>query len=109
MSAVTSLVDMMAMPVPVWIVFAAIIGFYAVQHVTVTRRVQSHARILSHLDRWANSVEVRLDVVGQELGHAPAPRRDASATVRRKPKNGHGLSNDQVQELISRLVGARAA
>jgi hypothetical protein len=99
----------MTMPVPAWIVFVAIVGLYAVQHVTVARRVDSHARILAHMDRWANSVEVRLDVVGQALGHAPAQRHEPSPKQRQNPKEFRNLSNDQVRALISRIVGTRAA
>lgn len=109
MSAVLSLVHVMTMPVPAWIVFVAIIGIYAVLHVTITRRVESHARVLSHMDRWANSVEVRLDVVGQALGHAPAPRRTAERPTRQPRKDERGLTNEQVTALIQRIVGTRAA
>lgn len=112
MSAVTSLVHVMTMPVPAWIVFVAIIGLYVVQHVTITRRVESHARSLGHLDRWANSVETRLDVVGQALGHAPAPRRPAArpaAAANRPRKDPRGMTGEQVTALIERIVGTRAA
>ncbi len=108
-SAFTSLANLLAMPVPAWIVFIAIIGLYAVQHATVTRRVESHARILTHLDRWANSVEVRLDEVGQALGHAPLARRVQPPAARHAQRDFGSLTNEQVKALIGRLVGTRAA
>ena len=71
MSALTPLADLLGMPVPAWIVVLGLAGLYAIQHVTVARRVERHVRMLSHLDRWANSVESRLDELGQGL---PLPR-----------------------------------
>jgi hypothetical protein len=109
MFVVTSLADLLAMPVPAWIFFVALGGLYAIQHITLTRRVHSHARILSHQDRWANSVEMRLDEVGQAMGHAPLARRIPSEPAQRTNKDFRSLSNEQVRALIGRLVGARAA
>lgn len=109
MSALTPLADLLAMPVPAWIVVLAIAGFYAIQHVTVARRIERHARMLSHLDRWANSVESRLDEVGQGLPLPRAGGEAVHASRRQRRKDFRSLSNAQFQALIARLVGARAA
>ena len=107
MSVIIAVVSLFAMPVPAWIVLFAIVGLYVVQYATVTRRVESHARTLGHLDRWANSVEARLDVVGEALGHAPAQRPAKSANRPRKEQRS--MTSEQVSALIERIVGSRAA
>jgi hypothetical protein len=112
MSPLTALSDVLTMPVPAWIALVAIGGLYAVQHLTVARRIDSHARILGHLDRWANSVELRLEELGQGMDSLPAaPRRAGRPPVSaRKHRADFGnLSNEQVRALISRLIGTRAA
>jgi hypothetical protein len=102
MSVIIAAVSLFAMPVPAWIVLVAIVGLYVVQYVTITRRVESHARCLGHLDRWANSVEARLDVVGQALGHAPGERLAKPANRPRKDKRS--MTSDQVTALLERIV-----
>lgn len=122
MSAVTSLSSLLAMPVPAWIVLMAIAGFYAVQHLTVVRRLQSHARSIGHMDRWANTVEARLEDLAIETGFetgfevAPPPppfkqrRLPAPANDRpRHPVDIRNMSDRQVRALLTRLVGERAA
>ena len=109
MSALTPLVELLGMPVPAWITVLAIAGLYAIQHVTMTRRIDRHSRILSHLDRWANSVESRLDDLGQGL---PQPRAGGEANLasrRQRRRDFSSLSNAQFQALLARLIGARAA
>ena len=118
MSAVTSLSSLLAMPVPAWIVLMAIAGFYAVQHLTVVRRLQSHARSIGHMDRWANTVEARLEDLAIETGFETAPppppfkqrRLPAPANDRpRHPVDIRSMSDRQVRALLTRLVGERAA
>ena len=112
MSLIASLTELMTMPVPGWVALLAIAGLYIVQQVTVARRIDSHARILGHLDRWANSVEARLEALGQGMEQAPPPaRRQArpQPARRERPSDPRSLSPDQVRDLISRLVGERAA
>ena len=122
MSAIAALASLLAMPVPAWIAFAAIAGLYAVQHVTVVRRLDSHARSLGHMDRWANLVEARLEDLALETGLAPPPPPpppSPSKAQRRLPPPAHerrprpasigNMSDRQVRDLLSRLVGERAA
>ena len=112
MSLITSLAEFMTMPVPAWVALLAIAGLYTVQQVTVARRINSHARILGHMDRWANSVEARLEALGQGMEQAPSPaRRPARPQPKghERPINSRSLSPDQVRDLISRLVDTRAA
>lgn len=119
MSAVTSLASLLAMPVPAWIAVFAIAGLYAVQHVTVVRRLNSHARSLGHMDRWANSVEARLEDLAIETGLETAPppppvrnrKLPAAANDRQRqpPVDIRTMSDRQVRALLSRLVGEKAA
>jgi hypothetical protein len=118
MSAVTSLVSLLAMPVPAWIALIAIAGLYAVNHVTLVRRLNSHARSLGHMDRWADSVEARLEELAIETGLETAPppppvkhrKLPAPANDRpRQPVDIRTMSDRQVRALLSRLVGERAA
>jgi hypothetical protein len=117
MSAVTSLASLLAIPVPAWIVFLAIAGLYAVLHVTVVRRLNSHARSLGHMDRWADTVESRLEDLALETGIETAPpppvkqrRLPPPANDRhRQPVDIRNMSDRQVRALLSRLVGERAA
>jgi hypothetical protein len=120
MSAVTSLASLLAMPVPAWIALLAIAGLYAVQHMTVVRRLNSHARSLGHMDRWADSVEARLEdlalATGLETAPPPPPpvakqrRLPPPANDRhRPPVDIRNMSDRQVRALLSRLVGERAA
>jgi hypothetical protein len=112
MSLITSLAELMTMPVPAWVALLAIAGLYTVQQVTVARRIDSHARILGHMDRWANSVEARLEALGQGMEQAPPPARRPARPQpkgRERPTSSRSLSPDQVRDLISRLVDTRAA
>jgi hypothetical protein len=109
MSALTPLADLLGMPVPAWIVVLGLAGLYAIQHVTVARRVERHVRMLSHLDRWANSVESRLDELGQGLPLPRAVGEGYQAARRQRRGDVRSLSNEQFRALIARLVGARAA
>lgn len=118
MSAVTSLASLLAFPVPAWILLTAIAGLYAVLHVTVVRRINSHARSLGHMDRWADTVETRLEELALETGLEAAPppppvrqrRLPPPANDRfRQPVNIRDMSDRQVRALLSRLVGERAA
>ena len=118
MSAVTSLASLLAMPVPAWIALIGIAGLYAVQHVTVVRRLNSHSRSIGHMDRWANIVEARLEDLAIETGLDTAPppppprpsRLPAPANDRqRQPVDIRNMSDRQVRALLTRLVGERAA
>ena len=109
MSALTPLADLLGMPVPAWIVVLGLAGLYAIQHVTGARRVERHVRMLSHLDRWANSVESRLDELGQGLPLPRAVGEGYQAARRQRSGDVRSLSNEQFRALIARLVGARAA
>jgi hypothetical protein len=116
MSAVTSLASLLAMPVPAWIVVFAVAGLYIVQHVTLARRLDSHARSFGHMDRWADSVESRLDDLALEFGQDPSDmpcrRRSlppAANDRHRRPADIRNLSDRQVRALLTRLVGDRAA
>jgi hypothetical protein len=116
MSAVTSLASLLVMPVPAWIVVLAVAGLYAIQHVMVVRRLNSHARSLGHMDRWADSVEARLEDVSLALGHEEPPpvyrdrRVPAAANDRaRRPLDIRSMSDRQVRALLGRLVGEHAA
>jgi hypothetical protein len=118
MSAVTSLASLLAIPVPAWIVLLAIAGLYAVLHVTVVRRLNSHARSLGYMDRWADTVEARLEDLALETGIDTAPppppvrqrRLPPPANDRhRQPVDIRDMSDRQVRALLSRLVGERAA
>jgi hypothetical protein len=117
MSAVTSLASLLAIPVPAWIVLLAVAGLYAVLHVTVVRRLNSHARSLGYMDRWADTVEARLEDLAHETGIETAPpppvkqrRLPPPANDRhRHPADIRDMSDRQVRALLSRLVGERAA
>ena len=119
MSPVMSLASLLAMPVPAWIVIAAIAGLYAVQHLTVVRRLNIHARSLGHMDRWADSVECRLEDIALETGLDFAPPPPPPVKHRRLPVPANdrhkqtvdirNMSDRQVRALLSRLVGERAA
>jgi hypothetical protein len=117
MSEVMSLASLLAMPVPAWIVFAAIAGLYAVQHLTVVRRLNSHSRSLGHMDRWADTVECRLEDLALDTGldTAPPPHpRNRRLPVPANDRHKHtvdirNMSNRQVRALLSRLVGEHAA
>jgi hypothetical protein len=119
MSAVTSLASLLAIPVPAWIVLLAIAGLYAVLHVTVVRRLNSHSRSIGHIDRWANTVEARLEDLAIETGLETAPpppppvkhrKLPAPANDRpRQPVDIRNMSDRQVRALLTRLVGERAA
>lgn len=109
MSAFTSLANLMLVPVPAWIALVAIAGLYAVQQVTLARRLDSHARSLGHMDRWANSVEARLEQLGQGMdAGATAPVHDRRQRQER-PVDLRSLSDQQLRALLVRLVGARAS
>lgn len=112
MSLIASLTELMTMPVPAWVALLAIAGLYIVQQVTVARRIDSHARILGHLDRWANSVEARLEALGQGMEQAPPPARRPARpkpSAAARPFDSRSLSPDQLRDVISRLVDTRAA
>jgi hypothetical protein len=120
MSSVMSLASLLAMPVPAWIIFLAIAGLYAIQHLSVVRRLNSHARSLGHMDRWADSVEARLEELAVETGLETAPpppppvkhRRlpvPANDRPKQQPVDIRNMSDRQVRALLSRLVGERAA
>ena len=119
MSAVTSLASLLAMPVPAWIALIAMAGLYGVLHATVVRRLNSHSRSIGHMDRWANTVEARLEDLAIETGleTAPPPRPPvkhrklpAPANDRpRQPVDIRNMSDRQVRALLTRLVGERAA
>jgi hypothetical protein len=120
MSAITSLASLLAMPVPAWLALAALAVFFAVQQVSVVRRLDSHARSLGHMDRWADSVEARLEDLALETGlESPPPppplpkaSRRATAAVNGRPRHPagiRGMSDRQVRALLTRLVGERTA
>ena len=118
MSAVTSLASLLAMPVPAWIALIAMAGLYAVQQMTVVRRLNSHSRSIGHMDRWANTVEARLEDLAIETGLDTAPppqpvkqrKLPAPANDRpRQPVDIRNMSDRQVRALLTRLVGERAA
>ncbi len=124
MSAVTSLASLLAMPVPAWIALIAMAGLYAVQHVTVVRRLNSHSRSIGHMDRWANTVEARLEDLAIETGldtapppppppaAKPAKHRRLPVAANDRPKHPvdiRNMSDRQVRALLTRLVGERAA
>lgn len=51
MSAVTFLASLLAAPVPLWLAVITIMASAAALHLTLTRRQDSHARSLGHIDR----------------------------------------------------------
>lgn len=116
MSAVTSFASLLMMPVPAWIVVFSVVGLYVIQYLSVVRRLESHGRSLGHMDRWANSVESRLERLSLAFGdetpppvyrdrHPAAPAND----LRRRPVDIRTMSDRQVRALLSRLVDERAA
>jgi hypothetical protein len=120
MSAVTSLTQILATPIPAWLTLLAIgviaVAFYAVQQISIVKRLDSHARSLGHMDRWADVVESRLEELAQGLNPWSAASRGerrpipVSANDRpERPVDFRDLSDDQVRSLLIRLVGTRAA
>lgn len=129
MSAIAFLGSLLAMPIPAWLMAFIIGGLYLVHHVTVGRRLESYARSLSHMDRWADSVEMRLEDMGYEDRRTPVAARPAPPRLdrrmltpandrrippqvndrRRKPADYRELSDSEVTALISRLIRDRAA
>ena len=55
---------------------------------TVVRRLDSHARSLGHMDRWADAVEARLEDLSRlETGIGPAAAA-AAGQQRQPPASG---------------------
>jgi hypothetical protein len=129
MSVITSLASLLAMPIPLWLMAFIIGGLYLAHRFTLERRLESYARSLSHMDRWADSVEMRLEEMGFESRRAPIATRPAPPRLdrrlltpandrrvppqanerRRKSDDLRELSDSEVTALISRLVRDRAA
>ena len=131
MSAISFLASLLVMPMPAWFMVFIIGGLYLAHHITVGRRLDSYARSLGHLDRWADSVEARLEDMGYEDRRAPIaarpapqpPRLDRQILTpandrrmvpqfsdrRRKSNDMRELSDSEVTALISRLIRDRAA
>jgi hypothetical protein len=129
MSAITILVSLLVMPIPAWLMVFIIGGLYLAHQSFVGRRLDGYARSLNHMDRWADSVEARLEEMGYEDRRAPVAARPAPPRFerrmmspandrrippqvsdrRRKPADYRELSDSEVTALISRLIRDRAA
>jgi len=116
MSAITFLASLLAMPVPVWFVLLAMLGLFAALHLTLGRRLDSHARSLGHMDRWADSVEARLDEIAPERpqglfappgrsAHFLTAANDASVAE----QDMRRLSDRDIKDVLSRITRSNQA
>ncbi len=109
---ITFLASLLSAPMPAWLMFAALLGLFAWMHVNVERRLRSHARSLGHMDRWADTVEARLETVAPERpqGLFAAPGRgahfltaanDAPADT---PPDLRALSEREMKDVLTRIT-----
>jgi hypothetical protein len=120
MSFFTSLASVLATPTPAWLMAFIIGGLYLAHHLMLGRRLQSYARSFNHMDRWADSVEMRLEDMGYDDHRTPVAVRPAPPRLDRRmmtPANDRRrnhthyreLSDSEVTALISRIIRDRAA
>ena len=119
MSVLASLTGLLTAPMPGWVlilVLAAAMLSHGWQHAATRRRLDSHARSIGHMDRWASMVDERLEELAAEDGVVSPFTRSAVRGLRTDRRElavgeqrGHGLSTDQVKRLVGRISRAHAA
>ena len=116
MSDLDVFIKLVTAPVPAWCAGLAILALLLVQQITVVRRMRSHGRSFGHTDRWALTVEGRLDELEQRMRFTTPATPSARHADTAPANDGYernvsfrDLSDRQVSALIDRLVRARAA
>ncbi len=111
MSAITFLASLLAAPVPVWLAAVMMAAAAAVLHQTLTRRLDSHARSLGYMDRWADTVEARLEEIAPERpkGLFAPPGRAAhfltAANDQPEPAEDiRNLSEREMKDVLTRIT-----
>lgn len=111
MSVISFLASLLAAPMPAWLMLAVMLGLFAWMQASLARRLASHARSLGHMDRWADTVEARLDEIAPERPQglfAPPGRAAHFLTAANDavsaPPDIRKLSDREMKDVLTRIT-----